>query len=77
MVRYWGLIHLFGDRTGHVIIIPYDSNGILSVNLYVSNPNTYKTSNAKPPIHRVLTMQFEDPQPRSDKFGSNNEDPLK
>ena len=36
-----------------------------------------QTSNAKTPISRVLTRQFEDSQPSSDKIGSKNEDPPK
>ena len=76
-VRHWGLVLSFSDRAEEATVIPYDSNGILSVNLHVSNPNTYQTSNAKAPIPTVLTMQFEDSQPRSDKIGTKIEDPPK
>ena len=39
-VRHRGLVLSFSDRNGDATIIPYDSNGIFSVNLHVSNPNT-------------------------------------
>ena len=68
---------VFSDKTGYASIIPYDSNGIHSVNLHLCNPNTQQTSNANAPFSRVLTMQFEDSQPMSLKICSKNKDPPK
>ena len=76
-VRHRGLVLSFSDRIEDATIMPYDSNRILDGNLHVSNPNTSQTSNAKTPISRVLTTQFEGLSTRSEKFGSKHEDPPK
>ena len=39
-VCHRGLVLSFSDRIRDATIIPFDSNGIISVNLHVSNPNT-------------------------------------
>ena len=40
MVRHRGLILSFSDRTEDATFILCDSDAVLSVNIYVANPNT-------------------------------------